>query len=193
MKKGLLLALAILCCASLAFAQSPGSVAVYADQAGSSCSATAAGFLQLYYFQAGSPGATAVEFHSTVLEDTPAGALNFFGDNSPFTLKQNNFHGDCSIAYQACLSGDIYLGSSAYGVNATPAIPPCTYFYVTGVSLPSIENSTVPIMVDCGDPESNLLELRGSFFVINPTDNCPCPGTIPNEESSWGQIKSLYQ
>jgi hypothetical protein len=190
MKKGLLLALAIVCCASIAFAQPPGSVAVYADAQGSSCSATAVGFLQLYYFHAGASSVTAVEFHSTVLDVTPVGSLNFFGDNSTWTLKQNNFHGDCSIAYQACLSGNLYLGSSAYGVvGGTFPIPNCTTFYVTGISTPSIPLSTNPIAVDCQD---NLVELRGSFFVINPTGACPCPGTIPNEESSWGQIKSLY-
>lgn len=189
MKKGLLLALAILCCASLVFAQSPGSVAVYADADGASCEFSAIGgnFLQLYYFQAGSPGATAVEFVSTIAS---AASLNFFGDNSPWTLKQGNFDAGCSIAYGGCQSGDIYLGSSAYAVLATPA--DCTVFYVTGHPVPSIEGSTSPIMVDCGDP-SSLVELNGSFGVLNPNGECPCPGTIPNEESSWGQIKSLYQ
>lgn len=190
MKKGLLLALAIVCCASLAFAQSPGSVAVYADAAGAHCSGPAVGFLQLYYFQAGSPGATAVEFHSTVLEAVPAGALNHFGDTSPFALKQNAFHAQCSIAYQACLSGDIYLGSAAYGVTAG-LIPACTVFYTTGLTVPSIPGSTKPGMVAC--PGGALVELRGSYFVINPNETCQCPGSIPNEESSWGQIKSLYQ
>lgn len=188
MKKALLLTLALMCCASFAFAQG-GSVGVFSNNTGTACNVVEAGFVQLYYFHKFSPGATAVEFRG---DKSATVSWNFFGDNSPFGLKIGNFDGGvtagggCSISYGACLFDDIYLGSSAYGVaGLTPA---CTIVPVIAHGTPSIPGATTPLMVDCG---GNFKVANGGAVIVNPNVTCDCD--VPNEESSWGQIKALYE
>jgi hypothetical protein len=187
MKKALLLTLALICCASFAFAQG-GSVSVFADAGGTGCNITEAGFVQLYYFHKFAPGVTAVEFRGDISGTV---GWNFFGDNTTWTLKQGRFDGEpgvaggCAIAYGACLSGDIYLGSAAYGVpGLTPA---CTLVPVVAHGTPS-GGATTPVAVDCFD---NLIAATGGAVIINWNQTCNCD--VPNEESSWGQIKALYE
>jgi hypothetical protein len=159
-------------------------IAVYANNMGSSCEvSTAGGFFQLYFFQMSSPGSTAVEFQAVV----PPGPT-FFGDNSPFTLKQGNFKDGCAIAYGSCFTGHIYLGSTAFGGTE----PACSIVLVKNHPIPSVPGATSPIAVDCAQP-SHFQTLRGSYATFNPTTECHCPGTIPTEESSWGKIKSMYE
>lgn len=190
MKKALILTLALICCASFAFAQG-GSVMVFGDMDGTTCNVTEAGFVQLYYFHKFSPGATAIEFRADISDVN----WNFFGDNSPWTLKQGNFDGGidptagCSIAYGSCYTGDIYLGSSAYAVISPSA--PCTIIQVGPHGTPSLPGATGPVMVDCGMPDSHLVAATGGAVIVNPDATCDCD--VPNEESSWGQIKALYE
>jgi hypothetical protein len=186
MKKGLLLALAIVCCASLVFAQAPGSVGIYADNTGSSCEIAEVGVVTLHFIHVNDACATAVEFKA----DVSALSLGMhFGDNSPFALKIGLFKDGASISYGASLTGNIYLGSTTWLSGAGNV---CQKVYAIAHPVPSVP-TTGPLGVGC---PSGWLYLRGSYAVVSTPagfENCHCPGTVPNEETSWGQIKSLYE
>lgn len=194
MRIGIVLLLCLLV-STIAIAQPPGSVVVYSDNMQGSCSVVENGFIQLYYFHHADIAASAVEF---VCDVSNAVGWTLFGDISPFALKQGTFTNfpispppswyGCAIAYQQCLSGSIYLGSTAFGV--TGATPACTKIYVENTPIPSIPGATYPIAVGC---PSGFLHLRGSYAVVNPDETCPCPRPFPVESKSWGEIKSLYR
>jgi hypothetical protein len=187
MKKGLLLFAIILLSASVASAQLPGgAVGVYSDNAGTSCNflSNAPGLVSFYYYHLSSPGATAIEFQADL---TGFNYSSFLGDISPFTLKQNPFHSGTSIAYGACLSNNIYLGAANYlGAGTTPT---CQKIFVTVHPVPSTPGATTPLMVNCSDA---LIQVSGSYGIFNNDGSCLCTGSVPVNESSWGQIKSLY-
>lgn len=189
MKKVLLLSLVVLLSASVAFAQLPGgAVGVYMDESGSSCNfVDSGGLVSFFLYHLSSPGATAIEF---LMDLSNFNFANYFGDSSPFTLKQGAFYEGCSIAYQACLSGNIYLGSANFFGAGTTAT--CARIYVTAHPIPSSPGATTPLAIDCADP-SNIVEVSGSMGIFNNDGSCLCTGSVPVQESSWGQIKSLYQ
>lgn len=204
MNKALLLTVALLCFASLAFAQPPGSVAVYADNGYGymnpySCEVLDGGVAAFYYITihfvhvADDAGATAVEFQA----DMSQMSIGIdYGDVCPFPLKIGAFRDGASISYQTCLTetpGGIYLGSTTFRKSTQAYKHLCKYVYVKNHPIPGIAGSTTPLAVDCGDP-ADWLVLRGSYLVVSyDFTDCPCPGTIPTEESSWGQIKALYE
>jgi hypothetical protein len=202
MKKGLLLVMAILCCASLVLAQAPGSIAVYLStgeappgpyigDGNESCGGAEGPYPTYYFFHVADECATACEF---VFDITGTSYISF-GFNSPFALVSGGINSGLSISYGGFLTGAIYLGSATY--QALAPTPACTNLYVKGHPIPSVSGATVPLAIDCGanavppvDPD--FLFLRGSYVTVNPDETCPCEGTVPNEETSWGQIKSLY-
>lgn len=93
--------------------------------------------------------------------------------------------------YLSCQEGDIYLGNVVY-LAPYPATPPCTQIQVIGHSH-RYPYFFVPGTVRCGDPYKIPVETGGGYAVVNPEEGCHCVDTVPVEESSWGQIKSLYQ
>jgi len=192
MKKGLLLTLVLLCSATLVFAQvEPGSVAVYSDPGGTNCNLTEPGGMAfLYYFLAGSPGASGVEFSTDITGVVAWSHVASVLSDSNWLLI-GDFLSGASVAWGDCLSGNIYLGYEI--LNAIGPSPACSYIYVTGHPVPSIPGETHPIYSDCGPSGGELHVIHGSYMAINPDETCQCPGTIPAEESSWGHIKALYE
>lgn len=194
MRKSLLLmSIVVLCCASVAFAQTyplpGGAIGVYADDLGSNCNFAdaAPGLLQFYFFHLASPGATAIEFQ---LDLTGFGFSMYLGDQSPFTLKIGNFHQGVSLSYQSCLTNTFYLGVATF--LSTASTTTCHKVYVKNHPIPGIAGSTNPLGVDCNSP-SGWLQVAGSYATFKNDGSCPCAGSVPVEESSWGQIKALYQ
>lgn len=187
MKRGLLLLLVVLLSASVASAQLPGgAVGVYSDNLGASCNFTdtAVGVAFFYYYLLKSPGATAVEF---IADLTGFNYSMHFGDASPFGLKIGNFHTGVSLSFGSCQSSDVYLGSGTFGTLGTTAS--CTKIYVKNHPIPSIAGATNPLSINCS---GGLVHTSGSYGTFN-SGSCPCTGSVPVNESSWGQIKSLYQ
>jgi hypothetical protein len=197
MKKVLLLSLAILCCAGLVFAQPPGSVAVYADSAGTTCQLydeASVDYQEMWFhfIHVADVGATAVEFQFVPDADLIWGTD--LGDVCPWILKLGTFKTGMSISYGSCLTAvsgyGIYLGKT--GLKHGKSVQnDCAYAYVKNHPIPGIPGSTTPLASSCG---GTWLVLRGSFIIVsNSFDSCPCPGRVPNEESSWGKIKALYE
>lgn len=193
MKKGLLLALAVLCCASFAFAQTPGSIAVYGSMTPTeNCGVPEAAFASFYFYHVADVCATASEF---TFDITGANYNPFGFIPAPGFQVLGNINTGIAITYGGAFPGVTYLGVANYGVlSPTPA---CTKLFVTKhLTAPSLPSSG-PLAIDCGALQSppvtpQWLYLRGSYVIMNPNETCPCTGTVPAEETSWGQIKSLY-
>ena len=186
MKKSLLLALIVLCSASLVHAQLAGSVGVFADAAGLSCEfVDVGGTAFIYVIHQWTDGATASEFKI----DVP-GCMIHLADSSPFGLKNGDFDNGTSISYQECLSHPIYLGYMIFTTTGT--CPPCTYMSVVEnpISVPAPSPGEVYV-ADCTPGDPQLLIGTGGELVINPTANCECD--VPTEDTTWGQVKALFE
>ena len=95
------------------------------------------------------------------------------------------FEGPCAIAYGGCYaSPNLILTIHYFGNGITPT---CSLIKV----MPDPSATPPGIYVtDCADPPI-LGGAVGNAMVINPVPGCGCD--IPVEQTSWGQIKSLYQ
>jgi hypothetical protein len=186
MRKAALLIIVVLCCASVAFAQLPGSVAPFADAAGTSCQmADAPGIGYVYMYHNYTTGATASEFKVVL----PACVI-WLADNSTFPLKSGNFKDGTSIPYQSCLLGPVNLGFML--LSMTGACPPCTYVSVieNPNSLPPPNPGDVYV-VDCTPGDPQLMVATGGEMIINPNPTCECD--VPVEDTTWGQVKALFE
>ena len=185
MKKALLLSITILCISSLAFAQ-PGGIGVFADPMGTSCDLldAAPGLVLIYVVHVYSPGATASQF--SVLESH---AMTYLSEavTAPY-IKIGTCTGafaGCAIAYGGCYPSPNMILTLQY--FASGITPPCGYIKIRE---DVAAGKTDVLVTDCADPP-NLLVATGGEGFINNDGSCPC--NIPVEETSWGQIKSLYK
>ena len=127
-----------------------------------------------------STGATASQFKLQV-DGVP---LTWVGDSSPFPGVIGNTSTGVAVAYGSCLVSPIhvvqatFMGTSAACdmvrvVDDPIAVPPGIY------------------MTDCASPVPNLVIIPGGSAYVNDDGTCPC--NVPAEDTSWGQIKALYQ
>jgi hypothetical protein len=196
MKKALLLTMAILCCAGIAFAQPPGAVAVYGDSAGTTCEKydnTGANYqyMDFYFVHVADVPATAVEFQFDASGLTYGSVII---NDCPWLLKLGTFLSGMSISYGSCQPGapgyGIYLGHLQLKHGALVSNH-CAKVYTKNHPVPGIPGATTPLAAGC---PTGWLVLHGSFMVVSDDfTECPCPGTVPTTESSWGKIKALYE
>jgi hypothetical protein len=192
MKKILLSAMILMCCACLAFAQPPGSVGVYADSAGWShllYDATGEDFQDMwfYFIHVNDVAATAVEFSFDTSNLTYHTDL---GDVCPWALRIGDFKNGISISYGSCQfptpGYGVYLGKTGlrHGKNFQHY---CAYACVKNNPIPGIPGATTPLGAGCS---GTWLVLRGSYIIVSH-DFANCGSSI--EASSWGRIKALYE
>ncbi len=181
MKKALLLTVVLLLSSSLVFAQG-GSIGVFADPGATVCNASdmAPGLLPIYVVHVLTLGSTASQFKV----DLPP-TLTFLGEINNFPVSIGTFLAGVSISYQSCLVGNINLGSINTFTNGLSA--PCTFISV--VPDPTAIPPGSVWTVDC-TPSGNLVAATGGQMIINPDPSCDCQ--TPANDSSWGQIKALY-
>ena len=183
MKRSMLIAICLVFCASFAFAQAPGSIMVFSDAAYTDCNIpdTAVGLLSTYVVHKYAAGATASQFK---LEVQPCNAMTFTGATNAFPTTIGDIFTGISVAYGACLNGDILLVT----VNwfSQTLTPPCCLMEVVP---DPVAPEGIVIVVDCA---SNKLAAYGGISVINPDETCDCEA-LPVNESTWGGIKALYQ
>jgi hypothetical protein len=173
--------------ASLATAQ-PGRIQISADQELTSCDIVdAAGLVSVYVYHINTSGASASQF---MVEQTGGTGLSFVSE-TPAYLKIGQCAGPaatgCAIAYQACLSGPLLILTITY--IGSGASDPCGQFAI--VEDPSADPPGLYV-TDC-EAIPNLLIGLGSTASINNDGSCPCPPIVPVEDTSWGQIKAIYQ
>jgi hypothetical protein len=190
MKRFLLLSIGLLLVAGLAFAQ-PGSIGVFSNVTGTNCDLydVAPGLVLIYVVHTMTAGATASQFrvvcawgfNMTYLAESPTAPYIKIGTcGGPAGF-------GCAIAYGSCRPGPNMILTMQYFASGLSA--PCSYCQV----MPDISITppkTSVLVTDCANPP-HLLNATGGDLVINPTTECMCD--IPVEDTSWGQIKSLYQ
>jgi hypothetical protein len=188
MKRFVLLSIGLLLVASLAFAQT-GSIGLFADPAALSCDVydSGPGLVIVYVIHVYTPGATASQF---IVASMWGNAMTYLSEavTAPY-IKIGTCAGPgatgCAIAYGSCVGSPNMIMMIQY--FASGLTPPCSYLQVM-----ADPTATPPgiYVTDCADPP-NLLTATGGDVVINPIEGCFC--NIPVEDTSWGQIKSLYQ
>ena len=186
MKKALVLALGMLCSASLAFGQA-GVLGTYADELGEQCNVVddAAGLLTIYVVHTMTQGAFATAY-TAVAPLSCMTAATYLSDTAPFPVTIGNSQTGVSIGYGACLAGPI----STLGINffAAGLTQTCCDYSITAFDDPETDPNFIQV-VDCGE---NLIEGSGRINTVNGNpQECDC-AAVPVEETSWGQIKAMF-
>ncbi len=181
MKKMALLTIAMLCVASLVFAQG-GSIGAFGDMGGTDCYITdaAPGLLSIYIVHVNVPGATACQFAAP----TPAcmTAATYLSDSSPFAVVIGSSQTGVAIGYGGCFTGPIHVLTIQYFASGMTA--PCCYFDV--VPDPYLPSGQIEV-VDCVE---NLIYATGQSGLVNADGSCECG--VPTQDTTWGQMKALY-
>lgn len=183
MKKVLILAVAIVMCASLASAQSGGHIGLYSDNPGfSDCFLQEALFVNNYIYAVHTllPEANTSQFMVTHNWTAIAGAVTYFSN-----LNLGDIYTGVTITYVGCKPLPHALATMAWIPIA--ATPPCTVLFEV-VPDPALASGQIEA-VDCS---ANVLFATGGKLYVNGNDvDCPCE--VGTEESSWSKIKALYQ
>jgi hypothetical protein len=190
MKRGLLLTVSLLAIASMAFAQAPDGIGIFADVSGATCDLVdgTPGLYNVYVVHVHSPGANASQFRVTFdpgMNMTPLSEAVTAPYIKIGTCLQPGL--GCAIAYGSCQVSPfmiLTLGFFAQGVSANDV-----FFHVVPDSstTPPLEDVWV---TDCSDPTPLLLTAHGGEAILNNTGD-PCD--VPVHETTWGRIKSLYR
>jgi hypothetical protein len=180
MKKALLLTLVLMLGATMAFAGN-GSIGIFADPAGASCNLPSTpGTIFLYWVHVNAVGATASQWASPAptcvtairLADVPVFAINLGTTSAGIT-----------IGYGTCKSGTFEIMSALYSLVAAPT--PCCYWPV--IADPNLASGKIEIP-DC---DFNLTYGTGGKGIVNSGPTCNC--NVPVEDTTWGQLKALYE
>jgi len=165
MKKVLLLMVAALMISSVAFA---GHIGVYTDATGASCSFAPGFNPTVTIIEKFSTGSTGLRFK---MDPGPNGV---FGFNTPF-VPVGALTTDLSLAYGQCLSGSIVLGTAIMSLASGQ------------LNILAADGFPHILYTDCIFAE---LEGTGGRAYVGTTGDC---GEIATEQSTWGQVKSLYR
>lgn len=172
----------VLLCASAVFGQA-GTIGIYSDDLATNHCLTdvSVGVRQVYVVHKYTPGSTASWW---MVQPSAEFSCTHVGDASPFYNVAGNSHTGVQIAYDACLSSNILLLTISYYCYGTSSA--CSNVEV--VPHPDSPNGAV-FVVDC---EYWGLIASGGRLLVNPDGSC---GSCTNatEESTWGQVKGLYQ
>jgi hypothetical protein len=180
MKRVVLLAIATLFAASMAFAATNGSIGIFADPAGTNCNLPGTPGIAYYYFvHVNAIGATASEWAAPAPSCMTAVRL---ADLGVFAINLGTTSGGITIGYGTCKTGTFHIMTALYQVVMAPT-PCCRWLVVADPNLPSgkIEIPDCAFLMAYG---------TGGQGIVNMTVNCPC--NVPTQETTWGQVKALY-
>lgn len=171
--------LAVLCfVAGTAFGQA-GYIGLFADTQGNDCDIvdTPMTVVDVYVVHMATPGATASAFK---------------------IIASSGFNMTC-VAESTCdpVCGSVWTGRTASygGCVASPILLVTVTFFAEGTS------ATCSYLEVVDHPTSGTIEVvdcsyqhhvaGGGRLYVNPDGSCPC-GLVPANETSWGNIKTLY-
>lgn len=181
MKKVLLLAMAVTMVASLSFAQTGGHIGLYSDDVSfAECNLVATPFALLnVYVVHQLTDATGSQFKLvdggtglTPTGWTSAHALNIGAD--PFVETAVTYDGGCPHATPILIGtlGYFHQGS-AVGCSTIQVVPAPTVNAILGLGCDNVER-----------------DATGGTLTIDGDLSCPC--AVATEETTWGQMKALY-
>jgi hypothetical protein len=186
MKKVLILAVAIVMCASLVSAQTGGRIGLYSDSPGySDCFLTAALYVPatIYVVHDLLPQANTSQFkvvHNWTADVIP-GAVDF-GTN----LTLGNIFTGVTVTYVGCKALPHLLATMQFTALAVPA--DCVVQFTVEPD-PGAASGNI-VVVDCGNNE--LIGTGGKLVVNGNADDCPCE-IIGTEPTNWSKVTALYQ
>jgi len=189
MKKVLLLGLAIVMTASLAYGQA-GYLGVYMDTSGLECefqTSTPNNFVPVHVVHHNTPGQGGSVFRVDYSPVTDGGGI-WTGENSPYAVAVGSAIAGIDIGYSGCVAGPNHVLTISLLWPAT--LDPCTI-------IPVLNSLNTP----SGEIEGSNCDFSTSFpngfwLTVNPDQTCPPPPNcepVPVNETTWGQVKSLYQ
>ena len=182
MKRGLLLALAIILAAGLAHGQA-GFIGLFSDFGYTDCSLVdTPGEVSVFAIHKASSGATASRFRIAIDPGMTCTTVDVIHN---FTTTLGDPATGISISYGACYPSDILLFTWVFSCNGSSS--PCSIMEV--VPDPAAASGTIEVF-DC-----NHFKLvgGGGIMYVNPDGSCDCGEVVPSKVTSWGQIKALYQ
>jgi hypothetical protein len=195
MKRSLLITFVAICMASSAFAAA-GSIGVFSDLVGGSCTLTNDGPGPLvdsfaYIVHTGSDGTTGCSFSAPipicasgiVAVDIPQVPVYLGAQPAPAVPSQVG----ASAGYGNCFSGPKAVAQMFVSWFA-PAVGCCVWSVEANPAL----GFTTPTSTDCSTPIQEEGAAGGSAFVTaTPGPGCSC--TVDNTESTWGGVKELFR
>jgi hypothetical protein len=183
MKKVLILAVAIVMCASIASAQSGGNIGLYSDDPGwSDCFLQEALYVNNYIYVVHNllPEANTSQFMVEHNWTAILGATDYVGN-----LNLGDPYTGVTITYVGCKPLPYLLCKLAF-IPVAPT-PPCTVQFDV-VADPALASGQIEV-VDCAS--AVLFATGGSLIVNGNINDCPCE--VATEETNWSKIKALYQ
>jgi hypothetical protein len=188
MKRSLLIAFVLLSGANIVIAQPPGSIGLFADPGATICDVSdqyPSGVRRIYVVHVNTPGAYGAQFR---VDHVSWGAnLTYLTESVtwPYVAVGSSITG-IQIGYGGCIpSPNMIMYIDFWGSGQSP---PCSYIQV----VPHLTATPPGILVpDCNYPDFNLVNATGGDVVVNPDASCHCD--IPVHETTWGQVKALYQ
>jgi len=192
MKRVLLLALTIMCIASLAWSQdvgSAGTLGCFADQAGSGCNITDVQYanFDVYVLHYNAVSANSSQFRIEMDPTLTVGGTPAWTKN-PNLISLGDIFTGITITYVGCKTTfPLLLGTlSMFGLGASTSC-----HWVRPAPDPGAESGKVEI-VDCvlvKHPVDYVL----TAWIANAGVESGCPCSVGTEPTSWSKIKSLYR
>ena len=190
MRRLLLTTFVLMLGASLALAADlpGGRIGIFSETGGTNCAVTdaAPGLLQVFIVHTLTTGAAACQY---VAAKPGCFTATYLSDTNPFAVVIGNSQTGVSIGYGSCKIGTVHVQTmSFFAAGTTPA---CCKYTIACDPLAATGACALGYVdiVDCGQSAAFAKPQVG---VINPNSTCLCADIIPAQESSWGQIKSLY-
>lgn len=190
MRRLLLMTFVLALGAGVALAQElpGGRIGMFADNVGTDCSIAdaAPGLLAVYVVHIGTAGATASQY---IAAKPACMTATYLSDTNPFGVTVGNSQTGVSVGYGTCRTGTIHTQTISFFASGTT--PSCCIYPITcdPLGLDQCASGNVDI-VDC---DFNPAMAKAQSAVVNEAVACPCAEIVAEEETSWGQIKALYQ
>jgi hypothetical protein len=186
MKKVLILAMAIVMCAGLAFAQDGGHIGLYSDVGYTDCNVDDSGALytnvNVYVVHKDAVEGNTSEFAINRTWPTANPGTPDFGGN----LTLGTIEGGIVITYVGCKALPHLLATWPQFIFGQA--PVCTQGMEVVASPLVVSGSGQIEVVDCN---STIHFATGGILTVNGDESCPC--SVATQESSWSRIKALYQ
>ena len=176
----IVLSLVVLCCASLVFGQTPGSIGLYADPSASMCSIPGAEIIEIFIIHVQTDGASACQFKV----ELPT-CLVGLSQSSFFPDTYGNYWENVYIDYTLCMLSPNILG---YFTAQDMGCDNCTYVKVLG----NTEEDPPGLLVEICGTVPYFTAASGGQFIYKPVlGQCECD--VPTENTTWGQVKALFE
>jgi hypothetical protein len=192
MKKALILCMVSLFVAGIAFAEGPGTVGFYGDAAGTLCNyegGQIANFAtETAYIVAIAPHHSAVEYAAPI-PDCLAAATGVAAAAQGGSVIIGDIATGVSVGYGVCKTGAWAVGKVTWTYVPVgfggPTIGPCCTYPI----LP--HGTTGAAMAGCESPVPlKFFYTPITTHTVNGDATCDCAN--PVRDSTWGQIKALY-